>query len=85
MIEIDFFVERKRKEKAIMEKEELASYFEFLDELRESGVTNMFGACPYIIKHFNISMDKASAVLGKWMNTFDDNKSALERAELCTA
>ena len=29
-------------------------YYEFLDNLRESGVTNMFGATPYLVKHFLI-------------------------------
>ena len=40
---------------------------EYLDRLRESGVTNMFGASPYIVKEFDISRKEASELLIKWM------------------
>lgn len=43
----------------------------FLDELRESGATNMFGARPYIMDEFpDLSNKQAAAVLGYWMKTF---------------
>ena len=41
--------------------------FEYLDELRESGVTNMFGATPYIVREFDISTKEARTLLKKWM------------------
>ena len=40
---------------------------EYLDRLRESGVTNMFGATPYIVREFDISRKEASELLIKWM------------------
>ena len=43
---------------------------EFLDELRESGVTNMWGATPYIQDEFNLDKGNASLVLLYWMDTF---------------
>ena len=43
--------------------------FEYLDELRESGVTNMFGASPYIVKEFDISRKEARELLMKWMKS----------------
>lgn len=57
-------------------------YFEFLDMLRETGVTNMFGAAPYLSEEFNeLSRSDARKVLGEWMNTFGDGtESAEERA-----
>lgn len=44
----------------------------FLDALRVSGKTNMFGATPYIQKQFNITKYDAQRFLIKWMETFND-------------
>ena len=47
--------------------------FLFLDKLRESGVTNMFGASPYIRKAFpDIGRHEANRILVKWMETFSE-------------
>lgn len=46
--------------------------FEFLDELRESGITNMFGARPYIVRKFHVESDEAGKLLTKWMRTFGE-------------
>ena len=48
------------------------AYFEYLDELRESGETNMYGARPYLQDMFPELGDKddAEAVLKEWMATF---------------
>ena len=43
----------------------------FLDALRASGKTNMFGATPYIQKEFNITKYDAQRFLVKWMETFE--------------
>ena len=44
---------------------------EFLDELRESGDTNMFGARPYVLEEFpELTRQEASGVLTYWMETF---------------
>ena len=48
--------------------------FEFLDALRESGVTNMFGATPWLEKKFGMSSRRASLWLTKWMETFEDRQ-----------
>jgi hypothetical protein len=46
-------------------------HLEYLDNLRESGATNMFGARPYLMDEFPDLSDKdASAVLGYWMKSF---------------
>jgi hypothetical protein len=44
----------------------------FLDELRESGVTNMYGAGIYIERNFAVSRQHARAILGYWMETFGE-------------
>jgi hypothetical protein len=41
--------------------------FEFLDGLRESGITNMFGATPYIMEEFDLEERHARILLKKWM------------------
>jgi hypothetical protein len=49
--------------------------FEFLDELRDSGVTNMFGASPYIIASFPELKRQEHQYLSKWMSTFEERHS----------
>ena len=45
----------------------------YLDRLWESGVTNMFGAVPYILLEFSdLSEQQAKQVLIYWMRTFSD-------------
>ena len=48
----------------------LAMYFDVLENLRESGVTNMFGAVPYLVDEFAIDKSEALDILGKWMETY---------------
>jgi hypothetical protein len=45
-------------------------YLIYLDELRESGVTNMFGAAPYLSEAFGLKMSEARTILAHWMETF---------------
>lgn len=44
---------------------------EFLNDLRRSGVTNMFGAAPYLAEEFGIPKTEARTILGEWMESFD--------------
>lgn len=57
---------------AVVKPEFLTSdHLEYLDELRESGATNMFGARPYLMDEFpELSENEASQVLVYWMKTF---------------
>ncbi len=45
----------------------------FLNDLRDSGVTNMFGAAPYLQKEFGIDQKSAREVLANWMQSFSEN------------
>lgn len=57
-------------------------HLEFLDDLRESAVVNMFGAGPYLDEQFPEladddvrsyrSSEKARAILSYWMATFGE-------------
>ena len=47
-------------------------HLEYLDRLRESGVTNMFGSPAFVARRFDIKWDLASDIVGYWMETFGD-------------
>ena len=49
--------------------------FKFLDDLRESGVTNMFGASPYLQERFGFSRYDANRFLTKWMEAFSERNN----------
>ena len=46
------------------------TYFDFLDELRESGVTNMYGASSYLQREFDFDKNDARVVLRAWMESY---------------
>jgi hypothetical protein len=60
---------------------ELTEYFEYLDYLRKSGQTNMFGASSYLMSEYEIPKQEAMDILGVWMDTFDDEIKPEERAK----
>jgi len=47
----------------------------FLDVVRSTGVTNMYGAGSYIEKHFNVSRYEAKHFLMVWMRTFSERRA----------
>ena len=51
-----------------MSKQEQVNYF--LDDLRDSGSTNMFAAVPYLVEEFGFSRREAQQYLVNWMQTF---------------
>jgi hypothetical protein len=55
--------------------------FEYLDNLRESGITNMFGAGPYVQRHFGIQPNEARKLVVAWMDTFDPEEAPEERVQ----
>ena len=56
-----------------MDEEYKEEIFVFLDNLRESGVTNMYGAAPYIVENYDdVDIKTARSLLSEWMNTFEE-------------
>lgn len=47
-------------------------HLDFLDQLRESGETNMFGAGEYLVDEYEISKKDAKIILKYWMESFKD-------------
>jgi hypothetical protein len=64
-----------------MDKKEMPEFctiemLEYLDDVRESGVTNMYGAAPYVAMEFpELSKSQSRDVLLYWMATFEDRHS----------
>jgi len=51
-----------------MNQEELC--FKFLDGLKASGATNMFGASIYLEEAYDLSSEEAREVILKWTRTY---------------
>jgi len=60
-------------------------YFVYLDELRESGETNMFGAASFLVATFGLSRKEAMEVTYAWMKTFKEGVPVEERVALALA
>lgn len=54
----------------------MEEYFTYLEELRESGATNMFGAAAYLQEHFpELRHDgrRAHEILQAWMDSYKED------------
>jgi len=47
------------------------SAFEYLNDLRDSGITNMFGARPYLMEDLDLDKNTAGKLLSTWMKVFN--------------
>jgi len=52
-------------------KPEWNDYYQTLENIRKSGITNMFGAAPYLAAYEGIDEKLASQVLVNWMKNYD--------------
>ena len=55
-----------------MINEEWIEYYVYLEELRQSGVTNMFGATPYLREEFGLGRREAIKIVANWMDNYDE-------------
>lgn len=46
-------------------------YWVFLENLRRSGETNMYGAAPYLQMAFGVSKREAMEILTDWMRNYN--------------
>lgn len=56
--------------RALPEDEQEALVFEYLVDLRDSGIVNMFGSAPYVAEVFGMNDREASAWVSRWMKSF---------------
>jgi hypothetical protein len=61
--------------------EQFVEAFEFLDDLRESGETNMFGASSYVMGQLGHDRTTARNLVSAWMKSYDGETSAEDRAK----
>lgn len=47
------------------------SYYVYLEELRRSGITNMYHAAPYLASAFGLTNGEAVEILAEWMQNYD--------------
>ena len=52
--------------------------FLYLEELRESGVTNMFGPHQYVMEDFEISKPLAIKLVKTWMDSYNEERTMVE-------
>ena len=51
-----------------------AAYFEYLDDLRESGIVNMFWAGEFLEDAFGLGQQEAQRILIEWMKSKENDK-----------
>jgi hypothetical protein len=61
--------------------EQFVEAFEFLDELRESGQTNMFGASANVMNELGHDRTTARNLVSAWMKSYDGETSVEDRAK----
>lgn len=54
-------------------------YFIYLNRLRESGDTNMFGAAPYLQEEFGLNRAEARRTLADWMHWVEQDPERLDQ------
>lgn len=57
---------------------DLETYFAFLDQVREDGKINMFGAGAVLQEAFGLEKFEARDILLQWMDTFSARVAAKE-------
>ena len=51
---------------------EWEKYYTYLEKLRKSGATNMYGAAPWLEARFGIEKELAYDILANWMKNYDE-------------
>ena len=66
-----------------MINEEWIEYYVYLEELRQSGVTNMFGSAPYLREQFGLGRRESIKIVANWMDNYEElvEKKIIRRSE----
>ena len=51
--------------------DEWSIYYQTLEHIRRSGITNMWGATPYLAEYCNIDLKLAKDILCSWIDNYD--------------
>jgi len=55
-----------------MIKEEWIEYYVYLEKLRQSGETNMFGSAPYLREAFGLGRRESIKIVANWMDNYEE-------------
>jgi len=55
-----------------MIKEEWIEYYVYLEELRQSGETNMYGTSSYLREEFGLGRRESIKILANWMDNYEE-------------
>ncbi len=64
-----------------LSKKSLTDVFSYLDQLRMSGITNMYASGSYVVAAFSWPQNKASRAVSLWMQTFAIDEPMKDRVE----
>lgn len=53
-------------------KQEYEEYYIYLEELRLSGETNMWGATPYLVHRYGLDEVRANEILFSWIDNYEE-------------
>ena len=65
--------------KTILSIEKIEKAFNYLDQVRESGVVNMFASTPLLQRKFGFGRDANKLILTAWMETFEERQGVDEQ------
>ncbi len=51
---------------------EWMEYYKYLEELRQSGIVNMYGASPYLQEEYGLTRKDANEILTNWMIHYEE-------------
>ena len=51
---------------------ELGEFYQYLEDLRSSGVCNMHGAAQYLLNDYDLSKDEAKGILLSWKENYKE-------------
>lgn len=60
-------------------KESEQKYYDFLENLRESGAVNMFGSAAYLMQAYRMKRERAVAIVSDWMRGHSDPERVIEK------
>ena len=62
-------------------KKKWMKYYKYLEDLRQSGITNMYGAAPYLQAAFKLTRKEANDILVNWMKNYQEIMEQIKQEE----
>lgn len=59
-------------DKTLHTEKEWENYYHFLENIRQSGACNMYGATPYLMRAYKLTDEEAGTILCNWMDNYTE-------------